>query len=151
MIVYTGHWTFLADDHQFVSIFVGQRAQEDSVHNAEDSGVGANAKRQRQDDCQREAGSVAERADSITDVTHRDIDPACDLDVACPLPLDGRIAEPESSLAACLGRASAFALEIVGAFGKMKRELALDVAFDPSGPDGIEQATQPGHVRVLYT
>ena len=141
---------FLGLRHEHESIAIGewQWSQQHGVDGGEDGRVGADAKRERQPDGQRETGSVTECADGVTDVTHGGIHPACDIHVTRSLALHDGIAELKARPSACLGSTGAFALEIIGALGEMKGDLALDVAFDFSRSDSIDQTMQPSHLCV---
>ena len=60
----------LPQDDQLVAALVGQRLEEHAVDDAEDRGVGADAERHRQDDDEREAWRLEERACPVAHVLH---------------------------------------------------------------------------------
>jgi hypothetical protein len=78
---------------------------------------------------------VTESTNGVANVPDRGIYPACHVHIARPFTLDNWIAESQSRQAACLAGTGAFALEIVGALGEMKRDLAINSAVDLFRPE----------------
>ena len=108
-----------------------QRPQQDGVNGGEDRGVCPDAKRQRQHDCHREPRCAGERADGVARISHRGVHRPGDIDVPRPLALNDRIAKLKPCASFRLFGADTLGSQLVRSFGKMKRDLALDVPFDP--------------------
>ena len=139
----------LEDSDEAVAIREGQWPQQNGIDGGEDRGVGADAKRQRQHDRQCEAGSVSERAHGVTDVPHRGIHPAGDIDVTSSLALDDWVAELNSRPPSASSATDALRMQLVGALGDVERDLALDVAFEPVQDGPRCETSKPGHALLF--
>ncbi len=61
-------WRLLEDPDDPFGVVVGQRFQQDAIHEAEDGDVGADANGQREDRHQRKAAAVGQRACGIAQI-----------------------------------------------------------------------------------
>jgi hypothetical protein len=142
-----------ADEDEPLGIGVGQRLQQDRVHNAEDGRVGTDAETERQHGDRGEGGGAAHHPEGVAQILEEVLEQTASRLVARVLLESLAASEGDERRPPRIGRAHPGVEILPGLHVDVKLDLIIQVGVDRLPPERSVQADQPitkgSHVRVL--